>query len=229
MGLKIIGLLPMGGNGTRLGMPFPKPLAPAIFDTGIEPLYRHTLGQVRVVADVVYAIVNTKACGCLRDALEADGVDLIETSERTLPGALAHVGARLWSDYGDVLVAVALPDSIWRVEPDKSFADVVDAVRGDGAFALFHSGPGELDGVEVEGGRVKSVIPKTRFSLPGIGWGAFVVRAKVLASLTPDETEGPQLGRLDMGWANLGEYVDLGTPERYIRWHDTRWWLNGKR
>lgn len=227
--MKVVGLLPMGGNGIRLGMPFPKPLAPAIFGTGIEPLYRYTLGQVRVVTDDVFAIVNPRACECLRDALEADGVEPIGVYEPTLPGSLAIAGTYLADTYGDVLVAVVLPDSIWRIELDKSLADVVNAVRGDGAFALFHSGPGELDEVKVEGDRVTSVIPKTPASLPGIGWGAFVVRAKVLASLTPDETEGPQLGRLDMGWVNLGEYVDLGTPERYIRWHDTRWWLNGKR
>jgi len=55
-----------------------------------------------------------------------------------------------------------------------------------------------------------------------LGWGAFVVRAEVLARFTDAEKDGPQLGRLDMGWEAIGTYHDLGTPERYIRWHDMR-------
>jgi hypothetical protein len=100
---------------------------------------------------------------------------------------------------------------------------MVDAVRGDGAVGLFDAPADQLDHVELDGDRVREIVTK-QAGAAGIvrGWGSFIVRADALEKFTADEKDGPQLGRLDLGWAYLGTYADLGTPDRYIAHHDQR-------
>jgi len=215
----------MGGNGTRLGMPFPKPLAPTITATGIVPLYHHTLAELRKVTERIFAIVNSTTDGCLLRALDEDFVETLWIEAPALPGALGRAGEMLAAEFGkDTLIATILPDAIWRCNRDRGLADVVAAVKEDGALALFMAGSDQLDNVILDGDRVLRVDTKRPNGGMGMvkGWGAFVVRAGALATFTDAEKDGPQLGKLKMGWAFLGSYVDLGTPERYIRWHDTR-------
>ena len=227
MSSDVIGLLPMGGRGTRLGLPFPKPLVPTITAQGIVPIYKHMLGHIAAVSSKVYGIVSSTSCECLLQSMDQEGVKPIMTTEPNLPAALGQVGGLLAERYGqDTLLAVGLPDSIWHLKNGKTMHDVVAAVRKDGALALFMAGSDELDEVRVVGERVVSVITKPPHPGQGMvqGWGAFVVRAGALAGFTDRQKDGPQLGQLDMGWAFLGNSVDLGTPERYIRWHDMRAW-----
>jgi hypothetical protein len=174
----------------------------------------------------IFAIVNSATDVCLLRSLDAEGVHTLCIHDPTLPGALGKAGERLAEEFGkDTLVATVLPDAIWYCFRDRGLADVVAAVKEDGALALFMAGASELDDVLLDGDRVLGVATKPPMAGKGEvqGWGAFVVRAGALATLTDAEKDGPQLGRLRMGWALLGNYVDLGTPERYIRWHDTRW------
>jgi hypothetical protein len=223
---EIVGLLPMGGNGTRLRMPFPKPLAPIITDTGIEPVYWHALGRIRVIADFVYAITNSRTDACLLSSLKTMHVNTLQSEQPTLSGALGEAGIMLSRMFGEnAWVAGALPDSIWITDPGKSMESVLDVVRGDGALAMFEAGADELDRVilALDCKRVLQVLTKEPNAEGRVhGWGAFVVRAGALATFTGDEKDGPQLGDLDMGWAYLGSYADLGTPDRYTRWHDMR-------
>jgi hypothetical protein len=208
-------------------MPFPKPLAPTITKSGIVPLYRHSLAELRKVTDRIFAIVNSGTDLCLIRALEGDRITLLHIEEPTLPGALGVAGQQLAAEHGrDVLVATVLPDSIWQCNRDRSLADVVSAVKEDGALALFMAGSDELDNVLLADTRVARVDTKEPMPDMGLvmGWGAFVIRAGALATFTDREKDGPQLGKLKMGWAFLGNSVDLGTPERYIKWHDMRAW-----
>jgi len=216
----VIGLLPMGGRGTRLGYPIPKPLMPTITDNGLVPLYRHALRRLHEVTPDILAMLHVESCSCLHDAV-AD-IPSFETAEPNLPGALGDAGRLIERVYGrDTLVALAFPDSVWRT--GGTLRDVVGKVRGDGALALFDAGADELDEVILDGDRVVSVMTKTANAVGSVrGWGAFIIRAGALATFTDAEKDGPQLGRLDMGWAFLGEYVDLGTPERYVGSHDLR-------
>jgi hypothetical protein len=215
----------MGGNGVRLGMPFPKPLAPTITNDGIVPLYAHSLQRLREVTPTVYAAVNANSCRCLRRSLDSYNVRAIEVEEQPLlPKALSQAAKIILGEAGrDVWIAVALPDSLWDLRDGASLRDVVQNVREDGALALFIAGADELDNVAVADDKVVSVTTKQAGDTGLVrGWGAFVIRAKALVSFTDKEKDGPQLGKLDMGWAFLGHSADLGTPERYIRWHDMR-------
>jgi len=225
LGPEVVGLLPMGGNGTRLGLPFPKSLAPTITNDGIVPLYVHSLRRLQEVAPVVYAAVNANTCRCLRRSLDGQNVRAIEVEEQpSLPKALSQAAKIILGDVGrDVWIAVALPDSIWNVHEGVSLRNVVDAVREDGALALFMAGADELDNVVAVGNKVMSVTTKQPGDTGMVrGWGAFVIRAKAMLAFNDKEKDGPQLGKLDMGWAFLGHSIDLGTPDRYVRWHDMR-------
>ena len=216
----------MGGNGVRLGMPFPKPLAPTITAQGIVPIYKHTFAHIATVSSVVYGIVREDTDKCLLRSMVQEGVTQILTDEPNLPAALGQVGGMLAGMYHpDTLIAVGLPDSLWKLLPDRSMHDVVDACRSDGALALFHAGADELDEVGVADDRVIWVKTKPAKGYGRVrGWGAFVIRAGALATFTDKQKDGPQLAKFDMGWAFLGQSVDLGTPDRYIQWHDLRRW-----
>jgi len=218
----------MGGNGVRLGMPFPKPLVPTITNDGIVPVYRHTLRHVRTVASIVYALVRPHTCECLIDSVEEDGVKILVTAEENLAAAFGDAGYMIAKKHGEeTLVVCALPDSVWRLDPNRTLQNVIDAVRGDGALAIFESDASQLDRVvmSMEGNRVLKVETKASGAEGKVhGWGAFVIRARALATLTAAEKDGPQLGRLDMGWAYLGQSIDLGTQDRYINHHDLRRW-----
>jgi hypothetical protein len=214
---EIIGLLPMGGKGTRLGTLAPKPLMPTITDAGIVPLYEHALGRLHEVTNTIYSLVHADSCSCIRRV----PLPSIETAEWELPGALADAAFQLALLYDDPLILMAFPDSIWHTE--HPLTDVIDRVRGDGAVALFDARADELDWVDHDDERVNRIVTKTADATGGVrGWGAFVVRAEALIRFRADEKDGPQLGQLDLGWVYLGEYADLGTPERYIRHHDQR-------
>lgn len=218
----IVGLLPMGGKGTRLGLPTPKPLMPTITDQGLVPLYQHALARLDEVVDQTLALLHSESCSCVHAAVHP--MLRLMTTEPNLPAALGQAGRSIAKRYGpETLVVMAFPDSIWRTPPGVSLRDVVEAVRGDGALGLFNAGADELDDVEIDGDRVVSVTTKLPGSVGTVrGWGTFAIRAEALGTMTDLEKDGPQLGRLDMGWAFLGDYVDLGTPERYIRAHDQR-------
>ena len=214
----IVGLLPLGGKGTRLGTITPKPLMPTITDDGIVPLYRHALGRLAGIAEVVYSLVHVDTCSCVRHT----DLPTLETNELELPAALADAASTIRLVHGSgTWIALAFPDSIWHM--DGYMADLVDAVRGDGAVGLFDAPADQLDHVELDGPRVRGIVTK-KAGAAGIvrGWGSFIVRADALEKFTASEKDGPQLGRLDLGWAYLGEYADLGTPERYIAHHDQR-------
>lgn len=216
----------MGGNGHRLGMPFPKPLSPIITSDGIMPVYRHVLDHVRCVTHEVYALIRPVSCSCIRVAIRDEDMEQIVTAHAELPAALGEAGRHISNVRGKgTMVLTALPDSIWRLDPGRSLWDVVRAARQDGALALFRADADQLDDVVIEGPRVKSVVTKNPKATGEVsGWGAFLVRAGALAEFSDRAKDGPQLGELDMGWALLGDYIDLGTQDRYINHHDTRGW-----
>lgn len=224
----IVGLLPMGGQGTRLGMPFPKPLAPTFTDEGIVPLYRHTLSHLLDLTDNVFALVRSNPDRSLMGAIQSEGMKSFHVQNESLAGALGEFGELIQQvvSVPDPWVAVALPDSVWKLREGCSLVSLYENVKEDGALGLFRSGADQLDNVVLDGDRVAKVITKPRGATGSvIGWGAFIVRASALARFSPDEKDGPQLGRLRLGWQLLGESEDLGTVERYMRFMDTRSWM----
>lgn len=220
----VIGVLPMAGTGSRLGLPFPKALAPTILrDGSLRPLYHHAWARLCAVTTNVVFVVPAEPDPCF-DRLP--GTVLRKTERGELPSSIAIAAAILPPDE---IVAVALPDAIWF--PYDGMAQVVGELERSGRDAvlgLFTGSSHLLDAVHHDGSRVTRIARHEDPPAPVhqvTGWGCFAARAGALARVTDDEPLGPQLARLDTGYVPLGaSYVDLGTPERYAAFHDLRVW-----
>jgi hypothetical protein len=107
---EVVAMLPMAGSGSRLGMPFPKPLAPTFTSEGIKPLYWHTMRQLSVAGvDSVFGIVAAD------DLMLWKGFDAFPIIPKPIRGnAVSTVkwGAQFVASDEDVLVC--LPDLVLK-------------------------------------------------------------------------------------------------------------------
>jgi hypothetical protein len=218
----IVGVIPMAGDGLRLGLPFPKALAPTLTRDGIVPLYRHAYDRLHFVTDRILFVVGPKALDdpCLA-SLPGEVIPKRERGE--LPSSLRLAGEQ--TD-GDDLLAIALPDTIW--EPIDGFVRVCEAATRsrDGALGLFPGDGRELDRVTTTGDQVTCVSLHAAAGAAGfdvIGWGIVAMRAASARNLSDDAPLAEQLNRMDLRAVELtGPYRDLGTPERYAAYMDLR-------
>lgn len=210
-------MLPMGGMGSRLGLPFPKPLAPTFIGDDILPLYHHAYTRLRVGgADEVFFILSNE--------------QLLDPSLATLPGRRVYqprgyassIAATAATLPDETLVLFALPDTIWY--PTDAFARLRTLYqRTAGVMGLFPGSSHLLDRVFTGEGVVKEIRYHDIDALKSEqiwGWGCFISAAWVLAELQGSGPIGPQLGRYHFAYHRLcGPYYDLGTPERYRAHH----------
>ena len=226
--MSVVGILPMAGAGGRLGLPFPKPLAPTAGPDGLTLLYEHAAGRLREVTDDILAVVYAYENPALTTSLREHGITVVVKRERDeaegrgeMPSSLALVASGL--DPEDIC-AVALPDTIWR---GKMARLMEFAWRPSLNVVLGLFGPVSdhiLDTVETRGSEVVAVrrhLDRGPVS-DTVGWGCFLARATWLATLTD---RLPMAAWLDtearcggVGAAVIGGdcYHDLGTPERYL-------------
>ncbi len=159
---RIVGILPMAGSGSRLGLPFPKPLAPTITREGIVPLYRHAFDRLRQVTREVVLVVPPNPDPCLGDL---PGTWVRKPLRGELPSSLAVVAKNYPPD---TLCAVALPDSVWF--PLAGFQRLVTRYLTepspiDGVLGLFVGPTDVLDGVRVDANGIVSSV-EVHGSLP---------------------------------------------------------------
>lgn len=216
--MAVLGIIPAAGTGSRLGMPFHKALAPTITDRGIVPLYRHAYDRLARVCDDVAFVLS--------EPLDLPGHSIFKSFRGELPSSLA-LAAKTVSP--DTLCAVALPDAIWwpRDGMDTLVARYQQADGPlDGVLGLFEGSSHVLDRVETSMGFVSAIHRHTDPPAAEIqvqGWGCLVATAGCLAGLTDDRPLGPQLSEYRFLAVHLtGPYHDLGTPERYVEFHDLR-------
>lgn len=219
----IVGVLPMAGSGSRLGLPFHKALAPTLTPAGVEPLYAHAYDRLRRVADRIVFVLSAEGDRdpCL-DGLP--GERYVKTVRGELPTSLAMVSKYL---HPDTLVAVALPDSMWW--PADGFSALVRECGRrqplDGVLGLFRASSHVLDRVTIGADGLVGDI--TRHADPPApeeevaGWGALVASAGCLRGLRDDHPLAPQLAEYRFAAHDFATpYFDLGTPERYAAYHD---------
>lgn len=212
----------MAGTGARLGMPFHKSLSPTLTAEGLRPLYWHVWS--RLVAARPDRVVFVLSADGMRDPclLTLPGERFEKPGGSEMASSIASVAKTLHKD--DVCY-VGLPDSIWY--PLDGFRQASGLFHGrqpaDGVFLLWRGDSRVLDRVDLDGDdRVESV---TLHAAAGaterrvLGWGGVVAYAGCLATLEDvSGGMGPQLADFRFYGAEMdGEYMDLGTPERYIR------------
>lgn len=216
----VIGLLPMGGSGTRLGLPFHKALAPTFTEQGIKPLYWHSVQQLLPVTGLIWGAgapkgVDERLVGRMRYIDEPTMEATIQVSAKRLVD----------TDKGDAALIVALPDTI--ILNDNAIRDAYNwylkQERPTIMPVLMHpADENQLDQLENDqfvphrpGGKRK-------------GWGALIGRVDWFAELDPVQPIAHQMNRTGFAvYHSQSTIFDLGTPERYESYIDVRKSLRG--
>jgi len=211
----------MAGSGTRLGMPFHKALAPTLTRDGIKPLYWHVWSRLRAAnPDRIVFVLSSEG---MRDPclLNLPGERFEKPYGSEMATSLASVARTL--NKNDTCL-VGLPDSIWY--PDNGFRMAMGVFDGrqpaDVVMLLFRGDSRVLDRVALAAdGRVTSTVPHEADGATErrvLGWGGFVSNAACLALLDDSRAVGPQLAEYAFYGCEMdGEFMDLGTPDRYVR------------
>jgi len=210
----------MAGSGSRLGLLFPKPLAPVVVDGSIRPLYSFTLERILRIADEVLGVVSP--AGAKDPYLGELPLRLLaKPIQGELPTSVSFAAR---SVAPDDLIAVALPDTVWYPEDlfDRALAEFGAHPDIDGVTLCFRGDRRQLDEVTIgEDGRVQGVRLHLRHDdEPGetIGWGALLLRAGAAVGFSDDRDLASQLSQLNLrAVIGDGPYLDFGTPERYLQ------------
>lgn len=210
--MRIIGVMPMAGNGTRFGMPFHKALAPSVTEEGyLVPLWRQAYHRLMHVSEEVITVLSPAGAKdpCLRDVPNPIVKDKVGES----PTSIAFAAAR----YPNSWIAMAFPDTIWS--PRNGFHQALPLLEGaDGVLLTFKGRADRVDEVISEGDWVVDIIQKQKGDDREVeGWGAFIVQSDIAATWTDNGYISDNLAEMSLRKLLLpGEYLDLGTPESYL-------------
>lgn len=210
--MNIVGVLPMAGTGSRLGMPFHKSLSPTFRKNGeIVPLYRHSYERLLTVTKDVFFVVSPEGS---RDVCLASlpGRVITKKTRGESPSSIAFAANECLGDW----IALALPDTIW--EPQDAFLRASELLDEsiDGVLMTFNAPANIVDKVVSDGEFVNRVSQKSNESNYVKGWGAFIAKASRLAEWTDELPISEHLNRMMLKSIHFdGEYNDLGTPNRY--------------
>ncbi|GIV64252.1 MAG: hypothetical protein KatS3mg083_639 [Candidatus Dojkabacteria bacterium] len=181
-----IGLVPAAGQGTRLGLPFPKELYPLIQKNYLKPVCQNVIEQLREagVEDIVVVINETKyqiisylksgmslSCNFIYVYQERRS---IEFTNSTSPG-LAHAIDSAYHVIKDKLVFFGMPDTV--VFPNNVFSQGLSSINdSDVILCLFRTDtPYKFGMVKRDrNGRVIEVIDKPAYSQLDLMWGYII-------------------------------------------------------
>ncbi|MFB6815233.1 hypothetical protein ACFCV8_11880 [Streptomyces sp. NPDC056347] len=135
-------VVPMAGQGSRFGAPYPKELhvvAPhrTVLHCCLEPLTALELTQVRIVC--VVGPDRARSMDVIARELGGRGAEVVFTVQnrrRHGPGLGGAVRAGL--PYCDGVTALVLPDQIFTTREPDDFAEAMDMARQHGRSALVH-------------------------------------------------------------------------------------------
>ena len=220
----IYGLIPVGGKGLRLGLPFPKELLPQKGFFEYKPLIAHTVEKMEEAgAELIYFIHGTELKQGIVD-LYTDETKYVHIIQET-PG-FANVLRDFWHSSGvgqNDSVLFGLPDSIYDGNPFFEMIQQPDIVCG-----LFTTGPDTKVDRLATGGHgfyVKSV--KTENNQDWF-WGVIkfdgISLKKIADILDGDDINKPtEIGHLLNSFPKFchiknGSYTDLGTWVDYNKY-----------
>lgn len=213
----VIGLLPMGGSGTRLGLPFHKALAPTFTEQGIKPLYWHSVQQLLPVTGDIYA----PGMGL------TDLGQLPELQSRSPGGSWMGGGNTMEEtirnfarDASDETIIVLLPDTIMMSE--YAIRDAYNWYLKQDRPAIMPVLMHPADEDQLDQYEYEQFVPHR----PGgkrKGWGALIGRHSWFLNIDPNQPIAYQLNRTGFTvYQSQTTIFDLGTPERYESYIDLR-------
>ncbi len=229
--MKIIGIIPAGGKGARLGLPFPKELISIRFDS-YYPLSLHTLrGMIQAGADEIHWVISEEKAQ-LRNFYESKdfGVKMFWHYQNEGSGRTVLCPRSISPDAEIVLFG--LPDTIYS--DLQAFSKIVSRLqqhRSDVVLGLFRG----TRNMRVDRFRNGKLFVKSTFeeSHSALFWGILGWTGKywqhVVERLEADSAirdEGQFLNALapefPLDVIKLGQYTDLGTWEQMARFARVR-------
>lgn len=222
--MRILGVLPLAGSGTRLGAKFHKALMPIPFEGKLKPVVEFSIDRLRIICDDIVAVTSPDSQYPFPTE-EFQLPNLVKESQGEFATSFA-LAAAFARENGFTHIAASLPDTLWF--PEDAFRDLVNTLLEDeggldGVLGLFHGDKRMLDEVEFnfETGHVSNIRIHLRDAEPyseGWGWGIFILRVEKAIGLNDVTTFAEQLKSMKLSSCRLdGTYMDIGTPERYRR------------
>ena len=214
--MRIVGVLPMAGSGSRLGLPFHKSLAPTFDDHGqVVPLFRHAYERLSFITEHIVSVLAP--AGALDPCMLAIPRPVLVKKE---PGESPSSIALAASQFPGSWLAMVFPDSIWYPKDGlKTAVDVLSQYGDeiDGVLVDFMAPGNMLDTVLTEDGYVRAIMQKAKEHTSLVeGWGAFIVKSDLAVNWDDRLYLSDNLQKMRLRTVLLdGPYRDLGTPEAY--------------
>ena len=215
--MTIIGLIPVGGKGTRLGLPFPKEMLPQKGFDKYNPIINHTVSKMLDAgAEYLYFIHGTEIKQEIVDYYPPD--KYCHHIKQKTPG-FASVLSDFYEAYTDLqpedIVLFGLPDSIYEGNPFKEMVDKPGVVCG-----LFTtSDDTHVDRLDTVDPRFWVKTPKQSFN-QNLFWGVLKFDYSSLSALISmsDGEIGMRLNYISFTTVSGGSYLDLGTWVNYNKY-----------
>ncbi|HEY5996456.1 MAG TPA: hypothetical protein VIU29_05505 [Candidatus Deferrimicrobiaceae bacterium] len=216
--MRVVGVMPMAGNGSRLGVPFHKALTP--IPTGMNeiwPLWRFAHDRLSVITDDIVSVVSPEGMvdPCMRDV---PGKVVKHTGTES-PSSIAYGAQASRADW----LAMVFPDTIWQPRDalGKAYEEMLRYPEAEGILACWQAPGTMLDQVIVDrNGWVEHISQKHAERTERVtGWGAFIIRRPAAAIFSDTGFISDNLARLRLRTISFpgGIYDDVGTPEQYRR------------
>lgn len=221
-------ILPCAGAGTRMGLPFPKELAPlgpgrAVIDSSLD-LIRAAAGDVKVL--LMTDGRRDLTVSYVRERLPGTGVAEVRQDPAARDMTEAVLALEPWLGYVNVLL---LPDVLYRAPGGAVTELALKAVSCGFAFAAVKAGPGQVaasGALRVDGGRVAAYEDKPAdpsgydaawgmLAFGGRGFGTAGLRlvAGSAARTRSGPVTDPPVLNAPVTW--LDSMTDCGTWENY--------------
>lgn len=214
----IYGLLPVGGKGTRLGLPFPKELLPQKGFDHYNPIINHVVQKMRDGgAETICFVHGSEVKKGIVDFYFED----MHITQRTPGFATVLKDMYEFQNLKDNdTVLFGLPDSIFEGNPFEQMVEHPGIVCG-----LFNSDPyTKVDRLDKENDQFFEVKSQKHESNQNWFWGVLKfdgsdIRHMVETGLLDRYTEvGDILNQYDKTYVYADSYLDLGTWDNYNRY-----------
>ena len=205
---KIYGCIPVGGNGTRLNLPFSKEMLPLLGYDFYKPVIKHTVDKMKEAQcdDIFFIHGKEYKPDILRHFIEYTHI----CQDNVNPFVLNDI--HRWVHSGILLYG--LPDTIYTGNP------FIETLNMEGHIAcIFETSNDNLkvDRISQNKFDIKS---KRTSSNQNKFWGA----AKLVIEDMPKDYFGKEMGeylnRIDINYSYNKEYIDLGTWSGYNEYCD---------
>jgi choline kinase len=209
-----IGIIPVGGKGERMGMPFAKELLPLAGYSVYTPVISHTVNKM--LAAGVQKIIFVHG-HMLKQALVDLYPEHIHICQKVLGFSKALYTCLALSYEMDkkAQIVFGLPDSVYTGNPFNKLLNTPGVV-----CALFNGADHlKVDRLSLDNSQIFEVKSSKTTNNSVLFWGAFKLPFEDFKQAANMSVEIPEIGNIlnsfHKSYVNMNDYYDLGTWESY--------------